>query len=470
MLSRAGESPNQRPAALLVVSISIALALVSARPYAGSWSDASQLALAQSLVDYRSAAIGRSMFVGGGDPALTPPYRDAALQRSGTMDKLFIGGRYYSAKPPVPSVIMAGLYQLLRWSTGLQARRHPGWFCYLMTAGLCGAAYVTAVWCVFQLGGAIGLTLAWQLALAFSIGFATIALPYSRQVNSHIVLLAVAAAIALNLARLAKEAGGPGVGPMRVLGLGTLAGFGYTMDLGAGAVLLLTTSALVIYRAPRLRCVALFMLAALPWLALHHGINYAISGMIAPANTAAANFRWPGSPFDAANMTGVWRERGPAGTAVYGLALLFGKRGFIGHDLPLFLALPAIMIALGRRREERAELIWAGCFAGGTWLLYVLLSGNYSGGCCSVRWFVPLLAPAYYVLAVFLRDNPRYRPDFLILTGWGAVLGAVMWWQGPWLAHTVPLFWPVQAAALTSWAAWRLHDRRAARADAPVPA
>jgi len=81
-------------------------------------------------------------------------------------------------------------------------------------------------------------------------------------------------------------------------------------------------------------------------------------------------------------------------------------------------------------------------------LAYALTSNNYSGLCCSIRWFVPLLAPAYYVLALVLRDRPGYRRHFLILSVWGAVLGALMWRHGPWIKHMVPLFWPIQGAAL----------------------
>ena len=62
-------------------------------------------------------------------------------------------------------------------------------------------------------------------------------------------------------------------------------------------------------------------------------------------------------------------------------------------------------------------------WCGGTWLLYAALSNNYSGPCCSIRWFVPFLAPAYYVLALLLKRFPEYRWDFYVLSGWGAVLG-----------------------------------------------
>jgi len=48
----------------------------------------------------------------------------------------------------------------------------------------------------------------------------------------------------------------------------------------------------------------------------------------------------------------------------------------------------------GRARGDGLLRLW--CL--GVWLLYAALSNNYGGLCCSIRWFVPLLAPAVYWL------------------------------------------------------------------------
>ena len=89
-----------------------------------------------------------------------------------------------------------------------------------------------------------------------------------------------------------------------------------------------------------------------------------------------------------------------------------------------------------------------------------MTSNNYSGTCCSIRWFVPLLAPFYFLLAVFLKEQPRFAADLLLLAAWGAVMGAVMWSKGPWMMHMVPGFWFFQAGALLSWLGWRLWNRK----------
>jgi hypothetical protein len=452
----------------LVLLGALAVALVSARPYAGCWNDGSRLATVEALVDHHTLAIDRSVFVAvpaPEDPTARNPYRTDGPQladtlREGTKDKLLIGGHFYSDKSPVPALLMALLYQALQWLTGLTAQRQPEVFCYAMTLATSGLAYVVSVWAVFRTGRILRLTPAVCLALAASLGLATVAPVYARQVNNHILLLGVASVLVLALARLA-EAILEGPAPWAVLAwAGTLAGLGYSIDLGAGPPLLVCALLLVAWRCRNLRALAVFVLAALPWVGLHHAVNYATGGTFKPANAVPEYFLWPGCPFTARNMTGVWNHDGVGHFLLYAAALLFGKHGFLGHNLPLFLALPAVVLLLWRRPRELPEILFACFWCGGTWLAYAATSTNSSGQCCSIRWFVPLLAPGYYVLAVLLRHYPERRADFLILSGWGAVLAGVAWGYGPWIRHMIPDFWALQGAGLLCWLAYRLRPAR----------
>ena len=88
----------------------------------------------------------------------------------------------------------------------------------------------------------------------------------------------------------------------------------------------------------------------------------------------------------------------------------------------------------------------------------ISFSNNSGGVCCSIRWFVPFLAPAYHALALYLRQKPRRRLDFCILSLWGGLLGVSMWWHGPWIQHSVTLLWTVVGAGLLAWLACR-HAR-----------
>jgi hypothetical protein len=272
----------------------------------------------------------------------------------------------------------------------------------------------------------------------------------------------------------------------RLLLLGGLSGFGYAIDLGAGPPLIAFTALLIAWNSGwpagrrklpsflGLQACGWFAAGALPWLALHHAVNYATGGTFRPANAVPEYFNWEGCPFHGAAQTGSWHHGSLIDFGRYAAALLFGKRGFVGHNMALFLLLPAAVSAVGKWRVAQTPrehtftglnklrianvpvLVFATAWCGATWLLYAATSRNYSGMCCSIRWFVPLLAPAYYAIGAALARWPPYRAGFCLLSGWGLVLMGAAWWYGPWMAHLVPGFWLIQAAALVSWV-WQVR-------------
>lgn len=446
---------------LLVVATAFAIALMGTRDRIGGWNDASRLATVECLVDYHTLAIDRSIYV---DVAHAPvPPACPGLLDLGTGDKLWIDGHFYSDKSPVPALLMAGVYRVWQGWTGRTARACPEHFVWWMSFTSSGIAYVIAVWCIFQLGGPLGLPVGIRLALTAGFAVATVAPIYAQQVNNHVLLLAVAAALMLGMAHLAKQTRDGS--SLLHASLGFWAGLAYTIDLGAGPVLLVCVLGLVVYRVRSVRSVLVYLLAACPWLILHHAVNYAVGGTFRPANAVAEYLMWPGSPFHEGNITGSWNHPSFARFLRYALDLPFGRRGILGHNLALFLAWLGFLALLRFRPRELPEIITAGCCAAGIWLTYAIGSNNLSGLCCSVRWLVPLLAPCFFILAVLLRDHRDLVPDFLILSGWSALIAALFCIQGGlWEAYKVPGFFFIYAAALLSWGAYHLRRMIAASA------
>jgi hypothetical protein len=444
----------QRQGQFAVGAVAMLIALASVRPYAGSWNDGSRLATVEALVDQHTLAIDDSIFVRV--PMERPPYPPhlADLREHGTQDKMFIRGHYYSDKSPVPALLLAVVYWLGQHLGGLTAATHPAAFCYLMGLASAGLAYVVAVLAIHLLGSRLGLTGVARYALTAGFGLATLAAVYLHHVNNHILLLAVAATM-LPLLNQQAEHAGRGEGSLgRLLGLGTLAGLGYSIDLATGPLLLVSVFCLVVYRTGRPGLVFWFVLAALPGLVLHHGVNYAVGGAWRPANAVPEHFEYAGSAFQAQDLTGGCNHAGPGPFLVYALALLMGKNGFLSLNLPLLLAVPALVGLLRRRVRCGPELLALSLWAVGTWLSYSLFSPNYSGRCCSIRWFLPLLAPGFYVLAVCLRSYPETLWDYLILSGLGGMVAALGWWSGPWQRHPVAGYWPL-LIALVAWGTYR---------------
>ena len=454
---------SERKTWFVLVAIASCIALVSARPYAGGWNDGTRLATVESLVDRHTLAIDDSIFVNVTSVATTPyecpimrdPRRPVHLL--GTLDKLYIDGHWYSDKPPVPALLMALLYLLLQGLTGLSAAIHPEAFCYLMTVLTSGAAYVVGVAGIFDVASTLRLPLRWRVGLAASFALATLALVYTRYVNGHILLLGVAAALLACHVRLV-ESNNPRFDTL--LSLGTLAGFGYTIDLGVGPPLWFCSLLLVAWRTRSLRAIALVLLAALPWLAVHHFVNYAVGGTIKPANAVAEYLAWPNSPFQS-NFTGQWNHGDVGRFASYALQLLVGKKGFLGHNLPLLLVVPATIVLWRRRSAYLPEAFFCLLVSGGVWMVYALGSTNYAGACCSIRWFVPLLPLGYFLIILLLREKPRMLIDFGILSAGGVALMATAWTGGPWRLTLLPAYWPILGTSLAAWAGYRWHIMRA---------
>jgi hypothetical protein len=454
--------------ACLVALVAAGLAWFSVRPYASSWNDGSRLATVECLVEEHTLAIDHSVFVDVPRPPHLAPYpaSEPALLEHGTGDKLFIKGHYYSDKSPVPAVLLAVPYQLWQWTTGGTARTDPDSFCWVVTLLSSGVAYVLAVLAIYRLGGELGLALWQRLLLTASCALATVALPYARQVNNHILLLAVVAWLVVDVAGLANDKRAGGLLGRRIWRLGCLSGLAYTIDLGAGPIFLVCTGLLVIACYRRWGAALSFALAALPCLALHHALNYAVGGSWRPANAIAEHFDWPGCPFRAGNMTGGWAHDSLGSFLLYAFSMLLGKRGFIGHNLPLFLVLPASWTLLYQWRKA-PEIVWAAACCAGTWLLYAAASNNSSGLCLSIRWFVPLLAPGYFLIAMWLREYPKFWAHFGLLSGWGFLLMLGMG-EGPWSAHMVRAYWPIQVGALVSFAYfYYFWNRKTARVPDP---
>ena len=454
-----------RPHPGWIVLVAGALSLISARPYAGAWNDGSRLAAVESLVDRHTFAIDDSIYVST-PTASRPPYdpSNALVATYGTQDKLYIDGHWYSDKSPVPAVLMAVPYQLWRWAGGPTAAERPDLFARGLTWLFAGLPYVLAVWAVARMTRWLRVPAPWAVVLTAGFAFTGLALPYAAHVNNHVLLLAVAAGIAESAVR----PGPPTVG--RAVWLGLLAGFGYTIDLGAGPPLTLATMGLVCWqvgRPVRWPVLSAFGLACAPFLVAHHALNYAIAGTFAPANANPEYLDWPGSPFTGPNMTGGWHHASVGRAGLYAVDLLYGKKGFLLHAPPLLLGFAGLPLLIRRRVPERSVLVAFGLWALATWLLYAATSRNLSGECLSIRWFVPLTAAGYLALAVLVRDVPASRTDLVLLLVGGFVLCVEATIRGPWHGRILKTYWPVVGPMLFAWgilwsrrvAAWVRHRR-----------
>ena len=437
------------------------LAGLGVRPHAGGWNDGSRLAAAESLAERGTLAIDGSVYVQPWSAA-APPFTpgDALLAEKGTLDRIRVGGRFYSDKPLLPSIAMAGTWKVARFLGARPVAEEPRAFARLMGLLFAAVPFALAVAALHATALRVLREPVRAAVLAAAVSFATVAPAWGRQVNGHVLLLALLAALLAGLLRWGEEGARPR--PL-LLVLGLLLGLAWAVEPGLGPLLGLVFGGLVALRSRGAVAPALLLAGALPPLALHYAVNVSLFGTWLPANAVPAHLAWPGSPFTEETMTGRLLPRGAAWGALYALDLLFGKKGFLLHAPPLLLLLPAAPLLLRAVRARGAAWAEAAASAAlllGTWLLYAATSTNLSGACVSVRWFVPLLAPALLLLAVALRERPALGRDLALLSAFGAVLAALAFWKGPWTGRMLPCYWPIVGTALAAWGLAALLARR----------
>lgn len=455
-----GRGRAARLAALIVVSILIAI--FSARPYAVGWNDGSRLAAVESLVDYHTWEISRSIFIAV--PEGNSPYLDPAFK--GSLDKMKVGDNWYSDKSPPVSLAMAGIYQGLQSLTGLKAKDQPRAFCYLMALLTSGIAYVIATLCTFGMAQRVGLPEPQQRLVTASFGLATVAPAFARSVNSHILILAAVSGICLLVVR-PPPAGAKLNG--HVLLLGVLAGVAYAIEQAAGPIVLACTAALVIWRYRSAALLMTYLAGAAPAVLLYHALTFHIFGVLLPGNSHAEYFQWPGSPFSADTLTGHWLHHDAGELLRYTVFMLVGDQGFLGHNLPAFLALAGIGCAW-RARGRRDVVMFACAISVATWLLCAVTSNNFSGLAVTIRWFVPLLAPFYLVISLALASQPKLWLDLAVLSGVGVLLSVQLWEVGPFGREPERIYWQLQGLAAVSWLALHVIERFSRRKSVLTPA
>ena len=115
-------------AAVFILAAALA---ACAKPYAASWNDGSRLATIEALVDYHTLAIDDTVYVPPGSLNAPPNHRpflvwpngwDGTMHETGTLDKVYIHGHYYSHQPALPAFVLAGSYWLTQQVFGLARR------------------------------------------------------------------------------------------------------------------------------------------------------------------------------------------------------------------------------------------------------------------------------------------------------------------------------------------------------------
>jgi hypothetical protein len=319
--------------------------------------DASRWAQIESIVDHGRTTIELSRF-------------------RGTVDRVVVGEREYSNKPPLLSLVGAALYAPLQAATGwrLADPGTGGAAIRVLTFLLVG---LPAAWMAARFDRALGRTGgAPRGALVTALAFGTLIWSYGGTLNNHVP----AAALLLAAALAARDG--------RALGSGLACGLAGAVDLLPGFGM-----------SP-------FLFAALAWdgATRHVRAIRFVAGVAAGAAAAiAANFYVTGTPLPPKWLPGavdLSAQAGPSFAGVvlpespwYPLEVLFGWHGLLLVS-PVLLAGAWGLWCACRRGLPAGEspIFWRAIAAGGVaqWLGHALVAGSYGGWSYGYRYLLPV--------------------------------------------------------------------------------
>lgn len=402
--------------------------------------------MVQALVETNTFIIDDTIFVGSGSryAARTSPYdpSEASLVRDGTSDKLFIGGHYFSDKSPVPGVVMAMFWKVFS-AVGLPSiQENPSLFIYFLTVIFAGLPSIFCTWAILKISVQLGLDHQFAILLGLTFVFC-IATSYAGSVNTHILALACACG---GFAILTQ----PNITNLQFLILGVLVGFAYGTDIGTSPAFSIAFTLYVI-KSHSSKAFVFYLIGLIPLIAIHHYLNYQISGMLMPTNSNPEYLRWPGSPFTESNMTGGFKHDSIQNLGLYAGNLLLGKKGLLLHAPILSYAIFASFRLLCRRVPEWRLIVCCQIFALLTWTIYSVSSNNLAGRCLSIRWFLPLIAVGYVITAIGLREYRHHLKDVLILGIAQVILGIESLYFSCWTGRVLPFYWFIIGISLVTW-------------------
>ncbi|MFH1386211.1 MAG: hypothetical protein ABIH50_00910 [bacterium] len=354
---------------------------------------------------------------------------DNELKSTDTMDKILIGGHFYSDKPPMFALTFTPIF----YGAKLLGIPLDNKYLYKLAIILIMGTFFALAMALFYKEYASSLpNLQWLL---LGLIFATPYYVFNRVLMSH-ALVGSLLYIAYYFIRKKELLYFP-------LLAGLLSGLAITYD--HGAVFIFGSFILYLLLKKRWRDLVLLGVGALLPVAIHLLIVYQMSGSFIPLNAHSEYFNYPGSSFANGSGSGNLKFSDPLSLLGYMLALLFiFPFGYLSKGL--FLTAPILFFAFIQMvREAKAGKTGAISLLIGILLLflyYALSSNNLAGGDYVVRWFIifmPLCLPyiAKYYAAMENKRGWRGWFNFALIV---SLLISLVYSVVSWLGGITPLF------------------------------
>lgn len=361
-----------------------------------------------------------------------------------TNDKVFIDGHYYSSKPPVLSVMGAGVYFILHQlfnlhfpddiaftrNSDLSVTHSPSVVIYLVTIILAGFSYLLLLYHFYLSLRFFKIEQKYKSLLILGLAFGTLYLPYATSLNNHVVVGAFLFMSFYHLLKIKIEKLGYKRLRTSVVYSGLFCSLAAVADLPTGMIFLGLFFVYYLFTIKPKKLLIFYILAAVPLLALHFYLNLLIIGDFLPAQLHPEY--WEVDPIGLPQLSG--QEVKPS--IVYYLFHIFiGKRGLLLYTPILAFSFYSIFRIVRRKDHsfnKEAVLVLAGFVL--ITLFYCLLIRGYAGRTFGFRWFIAV-TPLLYFFTIFLfTQKPRFQffIDFFLVCMVISILFALVGLYNPW--------------------------------------
>jgi len=405
-----GMKPTRRPrvrpwalsAPVIVLLIACPLPLIRLQRLAElSDNEKSRLATVEALVDHGTFAINQSRpdFASTRD-RIEIFDRSAGATHSGRPAIL-----HYSKQPPVPAFLLAGPYWALQKGWGLrfadpQDTMKLIYLLTLLTAAL-PAAGVAAL--VYRMGRVFELPRPLRAGLALVTVCGSGLISYSTALNSHapaaaLVMAACACLLHVVIAERPSRTGN------WLVTAGFCAALAAVIDMAALLFLILLLPVVLAMRWPtshRIGGLAMFVLGALPPLALHCVLTIGITGDVRPGFLhPELDARWrPVAAATVANDPAAEEDEEPTGPSALSRRIghfldgTIGAHGLLSHFPVVIFGVIGVTYVVRRHWPVATKMLAIATVLTGVGIVggYLVLDPDWTQPMFAVRWFVIFL-------------------------------------------------------------------------------
>ncbi|KPL09266.1 hypothetical protein AMJ85_06900 [candidate division BRC1 bacterium SM23_51] len=300
------------------------------------------------------------------------------------VDVVKIDGRFYSDKPPLLSVLGAGVYLPLHAIASLSFERHAPWLYPILTVLLVGVPLSVGLWLLARCLVLAGLSPRDTTTITFLTAAGTLFLPYAVTFNNHV---AAATAITAALYCVLRAESDPERARRWSAAAGSLAAGAFNFDLAPGGAVLLGFAAVVLWHRKRLGDLVAYGAGAAGPMALYFYLNWLVTGDLAPIYLHPEWYEYDGSvlrSYDALKQ--------PYAATIPGqyFHMLFGYRGIFVYSPVLLFGLWEALRQTAKRERYKPHAIVALAATVVVVGAYAAQTPGMAGGSYGMRWLLPM--------------------------------------------------------------------------------